>query len=67
MANGGLKVFFDPYSQPSRAVQLFMHVNEIHYEPVQLDLCSGRFKDIFAGQSELYLNFLQGTQSLGKI
>ena len=47
MANGEIKVFFDPYSQPSRAVLLLMNINKIRYEPMQLNLCNG--KDIFVG------------------
>ena len=41
MASGGLKVFFDSFSQPSRAVLLLLHVNKIPYEPMLLKLAKG--------------------------
>ena len=41
MASGGLKVFFDSFSQPSRAVLLLLHVNKVPYEPMLLKLAKG--------------------------
>ena len=43
MANGGgLKVFFDLFSQPSRAVLLLLKVNKVPYEPMMLKLSQGK-------------------------
>ena len=42
MASGsGLKVFFDLFSQPSRAVLLLLNVNKVPYEPMMLKLSQG--------------------------
>ena len=41
MAGSGLKVFFDSFSQPSRAVLLLLHVNKIPYEPMMIKLAQG--------------------------
>ena len=42
MEERNVKIFFDLYSQPCRAVLLFLQVNKVPYEPVSLDLCNGK-------------------------
>ena len=42
MSGQGLKVFFDLFSQPSRAVLLLLNANKVPYEPVMLKLAQGR-------------------------
>ena len=41
MAGTGLKVFFDSFSQPSRAVLLLLHANKIPYETHLIKIASG--------------------------
>ena len=37
----GLRVFFDSFSQPSRAVLLLLHANKIQYEPKLIHIARG--------------------------
>ena len=37
----GLKVFFDSFSQPCRAVLLLLHANKIQYEPKLIHIARG--------------------------
>ena len=37
-----LKVFFDSFSQPSRAVLLLMHANKIVYEKCVINIAKGK-------------------------
>lgn len=57
MAGSGLKVFFDSFSQPSRAVLLLLHVNKVPYEPMLLKLakgvCQGSYEEMREGSSPL--------------
>ena len=77
MAGSGLKVFFDMFSQPSRAVLLFLQVNKVPYEPMLLKLSQGRQGErkggaygtcsMLYGLPNSYFHHLQEIRSLGKI
>jgi len=41
-----LKVFFDSFSQPSRAVLLLLHANKIPYQPCMIKIAQGEVKTI---------------------
>lgn len=41
-----LKVFFDSFSQPSRAVLLLLHANKILYQPCMIKIAQGEVKTI---------------------
>lgn len=40
-ARTGLKVFYDSFSQPSRAVLLLLHANSVKYEPRMIKIAKG--------------------------
>ena len=40
-SGGGMKVFFDLFSQPSRAVLLLLKTNGVPFEPMMLKLSQG--------------------------
>lgn len=44
-ARTGLKVFYDSFSQPSRAVLLLLNVNSVKYEPRMIKI--GKRKQLF--------------------
>ena len=41
-ARTGLKVFYDSFSQPSRAVLLLLHANNVKYEPKMIKIAQGK-------------------------
>ena len=41
----GLKVFFDSFSQPSRAVLLLLHANNVKFEPRMIKIAKGWYID----------------------
>lgn len=41
-AKTGLKVFYDSFSQPSRAVLLLLHANNVKYEPRMIKIAKGK-------------------------
>lgn len=38
----GLRVFYDSFSQPSRAVLLLLHANNVKFEPRMIKIGKGR-------------------------
>ena len=42
-ARTGLKVFYDSFSQPSRAVLLLLHANNVKYEPRMIKIAQGMY------------------------
>ena len=41
----GLKVFFDSFSQPSRAVLLLLQANKIPYQPCMIKIAQGEVEN----------------------
>ena len=37
----GLRVFYDSFSQPSRAVLLLLHANNVKFEPRMINIAKG--------------------------
>lgn len=46
-AKAGLKVFYDSFSQPSRAVLLLLHANNVKYEPRMIKIAQGKPFNIY--------------------
>ena len=43
----GMKVFYDSFSQPSRAVLLLLDANRVQYEPRMIKIAKGTAKRVF--------------------
>ena len=45
----GMKVFYDSFSQPSRAVLLLLNANKVQYEPRMIKIAKGTGKRVIQG------------------
>lgn len=51
----GLKLYFNKFSQPSRAVYLFLKLNNIPFEAINVNLMTGKINDFIYDSSGLLL------------
>ena len=54
----GLKVFFDSFSQPSRAVLLLLQANKIPYQPCMIKIAQGEVEKLVMLSSLMSLRSL---------
>lgn len=63
----GLKVFYDAFSQPCRAVLLLLHANKVPYQPCMIKIAQGESNLLHDLDHNLnFLLALQGKTGQGR-